>query len=190
MKKFTQINEKKNANKAYVCKVEFEVVVKGKSESEASLAAKEICDKAKSTNMYIREYEIREIKEEHVNFPDFSTNENTLAIKNTEKMMFDYMRNNGAKNTDTHYINLEKMLKIFQTGVKGNLKVESAKDVDVEEMKTDLEEIRLEELEDSINAVEDMMKEFKDKDGDTNNQQYANLEDMKKTLIGYKKYAK
>ncbi len=109
MKKFTQIKENKDNTKSYVCRVEFEVITKANSESEASLYVKEICDKARETNPYITSYEVVEVKEEAVNFPDFSTNENTMAIKNTEKMMFDYMKNNGAKNTDTHYVNLEKI---------------------------------------------------------------------------------
>lgn len=195
MKKFTQIKESQESQKSFTAKVEFTIITKAVSESEAAKNIQEIVEVAKKTNPYITSFAVNSIVEQEVNFPDFSTmesvNENAMCINNTMKMMDDYLKNTGAKSTDQHYVNLEKILKVFQANTpKAAMKLESKKDVDVEQMTTDLIDVKKEGLDDAIKAVEDLMKEYKDKEGDVHNQQYANLEDMKKTLMGYKKDSK
>ena len=174
--------------------VEFVVITRAASEEEAKTNIEKMCATAKKTNPYITQFKITDLDQQDVNFPDFSTmesvNENTMSVNNTKKMMDDYLKNNGAKQTDQHYVNLEKILKVFQTGAKANIKLESKQDVDVEQMSTDLVEIKKENLDDAIAAVEELMKEFKAKEGDIHNQEYANFEEMKKTLNSYKKALK
>lgn len=192
MRKFTQIKESQEQQKSYVSIVEFVVITRATSDEEATANIEKICEVAKKTNTHITRFNMIDLRDLiSDNFTDFSAmesvSENTMCVNNTKKMMDDYLKNTGAKTSDQHYVNLEKILKVFQTGPQKTIKLESKQDVDVEQMTNDICDVKKEDLDDAIKAVEDLMKEFKDKDGDTNNQQYANLEDMKKALNSYKK---
>lgn len=99
-----------------------------------------------------------------------------FAIKNTQNMMSDYLDNRGAAHTDIHYMNLEKILGIFQSVNIVNTQDFQNTSVVIED-KTEVlsmctEGLSMSEIDSSIEWINTLILDYKKSGGEESSVQY------------------
>jgi len=185
MKKFSSLKEELESQGNFLCNITGEFLIQARSESEAASKLKSLLDAFKnSTNDQFKSYDVASIEKKELSVTNEKMTPST-AIMNTQKMMSDYLNNKGAVKTDSTYQNLEKMLKVFQSGTVAKM---YPTEISVtESVETDLDP---NDVDASIKDVESLIKDFEKSEGNKTSQQYQNYKDMLDMLKDIKKNLK
>lgn len=170
MKKFSLLKEEIESQNAYLCEVTSTFAITARSESEASAKLKVIIDKFKETNNELKDYYVVGIENSVLSEKLTPSS----AIMNTQKMMSDYLNNNGANKMDIHYQNLERMLKVFQSTTVNQMYQSPSTSMN--------ESINVGEFNDSIKSCERMMEDWIAKKGKKSDSHYKSLENIHSML--------
>lgn len=183
MKKFSLLREEIESNSNFICNISADFNITARSESEATAKLKIILDKIKSE---MKSYDVNSIEKSELEEMSEKLTPST-AIMNTQKLMSDYLNNKGANKVDSTYLNLQKMLNIFQSSAVSNMYPELARVSESNDVKELKAELKTNDIDESIKNVEDLIKTFNKNEGQKDTQQFQNYTDLLDMLKDIKK---